>query len=135
MIRLQKIGRYDKLDSGEALEMRREFGSGKAVWERSEASILSNVVIARRPKYAREHKKQGASTVRDLRSSKMQSVSYRMGVLAAVERLRNQHGEAGAHKLAVLEQQKARRARCRKRFHFWWTVAGQIGNELARDAQ
>jgi hypothetical protein len=36
--------------------MRREFGSGKAVWERSEASILSNVVIARRPKYVREQK-------------------------------------------------------------------------------
>jgi hypothetical protein len=116
-------------------DARHEFGLGKAVRERSGASILSNIVIAPRPKYTREHKKQGASVVRDLRLSKMQSVSHRMGVLAVVERLRNQHGEAGAHKLAVLEQQKARRARCRKRFHFWWTVAGQIGNGLPRDAQ
>ena len=67
--------------------------------------------------------------------SKMQSVSHRMGVLAVVERLRNQHGQVRAYKLAVLEQQKARRARCRERFHFWATVAGQIENGHPRGAQ
>jgi len=56
-----------------------------------------------------------------------------MGVLDVVERLRNQHGQVGAYKLAVLEQQKARRARCRKRFHFWGTVAVQIDSGFARD--
>jgi hypothetical protein len=33
-----------------------------------------------------------------------------MGVLTVVERLRNQHGQVGAYKLALLEQQKASRA-------------------------
>jgi len=51
--------------------------------------------------------------------SKEQSVSHRMGVETVIERLRNRHGQVRAHRLAVLEQQKARRARCRKRFHFW----------------
>ena len=60
----------------------------------------------------------------------MQSVSHRMGVLTVVERLRDQHGQVRARKLAVLEQQKARRARCRKRFHFWGAVAGQIESGL-----
>ena len=55
-------------------------------------------------------------------------------VQTVIERLRNQHGQVGAHKLALLEQQKARRARCRKRFHFWGTVAGRIESGLIRDA-
>jgi len=67
--------------------------------------------------------------------SKTQLVSARMGVLAVVEHMRNQHGQAGVYKLAVLEQQKARRARCRKRFHFWGTVARQIEDVLPHDAQ
>ncbi len=67
--------------------------------------------------------------------SKMQSVSHRMGVLTVVERLRNQHGQVTAHKLALLEQQRARRARCRKRFDFWGTVALQIESGLTRDAE
>ena len=112
--------------------MRHEFGLEKAVRERSEASILSNVVVAPRPKYTREHK-NGSERQEDLKLSKMQSVSHRMGVLDVVERLRNQHGQVGAFKLAVLEQQKARRARCRKRFHFWGTVAVQIDSGFARD--
>jgi len=112
--------------------MRHEFGLEKAVRERSEASILSNVVVAPRPKYTREHK-NGSDRQEDLKLSKMQSVSHRMGVLDVVERLRNQHGQVGAFKLAVLEQQKARRARCRKRFHFWGTVAVQIDSGFARD--
>jgi len=61
---------------------------------------------------------------------KMQSVSHRMGVLTVVERLRNQHGQAKAYKMALLEQQSARRARCRKRFDFWRTVAGQLATPL-----
>jgi hypothetical protein len=66
--------------------------------------------------------------------SKVQSVSHRMGVLTVVERLRNQQGLTRARKLALLEQQRARRARCRKRFDFWGTVAEQIESGLARDA-
>ena len=58
--------------------------------------------------------------------SKEKSVSHRVGVRTVVERLCDQHGQVRAHKLALLEQQKARRARCRKRFHFWETVAGQF---------
>jgi len=65
----------------------------------------------------------------------MQSVSLSMSVLAVMERLRAQYGEVGAYKLAVLEQHKARRARCRKRFHFWSTVAAQIENEVPSSAQ
>ena len=65
--------------------------------------------------------------------SKTQSVSHRMGVLTVVERLRNQLGQVGAHKLALSEQQRARRARSRKRFDFWGTVAGQIESGLTRD--
>ena len=65
----------------------------------------------------------------------MQSVSHRMSVLTVVERLSTQHGQARAHKLARLEQQRARRAWCRKRFDFWGTVAVHIESGLARDAQ
>ena len=57
--------------------------------------------------------------------SEEKSGSHRMGVQTVIERLRNQHGQVGAHKLALLEQQKARRARCLKRFHFWGTVVGK----------
>ena len=58
--------------------------------------------------------------------SKEMSVSHRVGVRTVVERLCDQHGQVRAHKLALSEQQKARRARCGERFHFWETVAGQI---------
>lgn len=57
-----------------------------------------------------------------------------MGVLAVVDHMRNQHGQATAYKLAVLEQQKARRARCRKRFNFWSAVAWQIEDARRHDA-
>jgi hypothetical protein len=57
-----------------------------------------------------------------------------MDVLTVVERLRDQHGLTRARKLALLEQQRARRARCRKRFDFWGTVAEQIETGLARNA-
>ncbi len=66
--------------------------------------------------------------------SKKQWVSHYLGVQTVIERLCNRHGQVRAHRLALLEQQKARRARCRKRFQFWETVAGQIGIELTRGA-
>jgi hypothetical protein len=76
----------------------------------------------------------GHKVGRGLQLSKVQSVSHRMDVLTVVERLRDQHGLTRARKLALLEQQRARRARCRKRFDFWGTVAEQIETGLARDA-
>jgi hypothetical protein len=54
-------------------------------------------------------------------------------VVAAVEFLRSKHGDAEAHKLALLEQKRARRARSRKRFDFWVAVAAQL-NEDSSDA-
>ena len=54
------------------------------------------------------------------------SVSHNMSVPAAVERLSLLHGEMKARKFALKEQQKARRARSRKRFHFWGAVAELI---------
>ena len=54
-------------------------------------------------------------------------VSHTMSVPIVVERLRDQHGGEKARKLALLEQQKARRARSRRRFDFWSAVADQIG--------
>ena len=54
-----------------------------------------------------------------------------MSVPIVVERLRDQHGGEKARKLALLEQQKARRARSRKRFDFWSAVANQIGRREA----
>jgi len=53
-----------------------------------------------------------------------------ISVSATVERLRNQHGGLKARKLALLEQQKARRARSRKRFDFWGAVADQVWREV-----
>ena len=61
--------------------------------------------------------------------ARMKSVSHHMGVQTVIEHLRIQHGQVRAHKLVLLEQQKARRARCRKRFHFSGAVASEIGIE------
>jgi hypothetical protein len=52
-----------------------------------------------------------------------------MSALAAVELLFSQNGEAKALKIARLEREKARRARCRKRFDFWTAVSHEM--ELA----
>jgi hypothetical protein len=114
------------------LEIRHEFGLEKLFGNGQRHFILSNVVI---PPIENTVNVKAWCAQEGLELSKMQSVSHRMGVLAVVERLRNQHDQAAAYKLAVLEQQKARRARCRKRFHFWATVAGQIENGLPHDAQ
>ena len=48
-----------------------------------------------------------------------QSALHTGSVVAAVEFLCTKRGHAGAHKLALLEQKRARRARSRKRFNFW----------------
>jgi hypothetical protein len=58
-------------------------------------------------------------------------VSHFMKVPAAVKLLRAQHGNANARKIALQEQQKARRARSRRRFEFWAAAAAQIEHELA----
>ena len=62
--------------------------------------------------------------------SEIHLASHMISVSATVERLRNQHGGLKARKLALLEQQKARRARSRKRFDFWGAVADQVWREV-----
>jgi hypothetical protein len=49
-----------------------------------------------------------------------------MGASGAVERLLTLHGEDAARRLVRQEQQKARRARSRKRFDFWTAVAAEM---------
>jgi len=72
-----------------------------------------------------------ASRTGNLRPPKARTVSHFRKVLAAVELLRAQQGEANARKIALQELQKARRARSRRRFEFWAAVVTQIGHELA----
>lgn len=60
------------------------------------------------------------------RSAKVRAVSHFMKVPIAVALLRDQHGEANARKFALKEQQRARRARSRRRFAFWGDVVAQI---------
>jgi hypothetical protein len=55
-----------------------------------------------------------------------QKVSYFNGVLNAARRLQSQHGEVTSRKLVASELRKARRARSRKRFTFWESVAAQL---------
>jgi hypothetical protein len=62
--------------------------------------------------------------------SEIQLISHMTSISAAVERLRSQHGGLKARKLALQEQQKARRARSRKRFDFWGAVADQVWREV-----
>jgi hypothetical protein len=47
-------------------------------------------------------------------------------VAKAAKHLHSQHGEVSARKLVASELRKARRARCRKRFIFWESVAAQL---------
>jgi hypothetical protein len=61
--------------------------------------------------------------------AKEEFVAHHIDVLAAVERLMNEHGKVRARKVALFEQQKARRARSRKRFQFWASVVSHIGSE------
>jgi hypothetical protein len=62
--------------------------------------------------------------------SEIEIVSHFMSIPTVVARLRNWHGEAKAHQVAVSELQRARRARSRRRFNFWAAVAEQIRKEL-----
>jgi hypothetical protein len=55
-----------------------------------------------------------------------QKVSYFNDVLNATRRLQSQHDQVTAGKLVASELRKARRARCRKRFTFWASVAAQL---------
>jgi hypothetical protein len=58
--------------------------------------------------------------------AKQSSISLRMSVPAAVELLRERHGELEARKMAELEKRKARMARSRKRFEFWAEIATRM---------
>jgi len=55
-----------------------------------------------------------------------QSALHTGSVVAAVEFLCTKHGQVEAHRLALLEQKRALRARSRKRFNFWADVATQL---------
>jgi hypothetical protein len=70
------------------------------------------------------------------RLEQTQSAFHTGSVVAAVEFLCTKHGQAGAHKLALLEQKRARRARSRKRFNFWAAVVAQLdgASEAADDS-
>lgn len=61
--------------------------------------------------------------------AKESPISLRMSVPAAVELLRERHGDREARKLADLEKRKAHMARSRKRFAFWAEVLAQIEQE------
>ena len=50
-------------------------------------------------------------------------------VANAAKHLYSQHGEVSGRKLVASELRKARRARCRKRFIFWESVAAQLAEQ------
>jgi hypothetical protein len=58
-----------------------------------------------------------------------QMVSCFNAVSKAATQLHSQHGEVSALKLVASELRKARRARCRKRFIFWESVAAQLAEQ------
>ena len=57
------------------------------------------------------------------------SVSHFMNIAKVTSILWEEHGDLSAQKLAMTEVRKARRARCRKRFHFWTSVASQLSDQ------
>ena len=57
------------------------------------------------------------------------SVSHFMNIAKVTAILWEEHGDLSAQKLAMTEVRKARRARCRKRFHFWTSVASQLSDQ------
>jgi hypothetical protein len=59
-------------------------------------------------------------------SKKSDAMPRGLSVSATTDWLCSRHGDARARRLARLEQQKARRARSRKRFDFWSAVAAQV---------
>jgi hypothetical protein len=61
-------------------------------------------------------------------------VSHFMKAQAAAALLSERHGEANARKVALTEQQKARRARSKRRFAFWGEVAARIENGNCNNA-
>ena len=50
----------------------------------------------------------------------------RMAAPEVIDTLCARHGLQKAHRLALLEQRRARQARSRKRFNFWAAVAAEI---------
>jgi hypothetical protein len=69
------------------------------------------------------------------RLAKARTVSHFMKPTVAVELLRAQHGDENALKIALQEQQRARRARSRRRFEFWAEVSTIIGRGRAGHGQ
>jgi hypothetical protein len=67
--------------------------------------------------------------------AKTRTVSHFMKVPVAAELLRTEHGDENARRIALQEQQKARRARSRKRFEFWGEVATLIGQRSAENGR
>jgi len=78
---------------------------------------------------------KGRATGNEGADGRDRRVSHFMKVPAAVALLRERHGELIARKIALTEQQRARRARSKKRFAFWAEVAAQIenGNGAAKE--
>ena len=62
--------------------------------------------------------------------AKTRTASHFMKPTVAAELLRAQHGEENARKIALQEQQRARRARSRRRFEFWDAVVAQIERDI-----
>jgi len=60
-------------------------------------------------------------------------VSHFMKVPTAVALLRARHGDVTARKMAREEQQKAKRARSKRRFAFWGDVVMRIENGNPND--
>jgi hypothetical protein len=58
-----------------------------------------------------------------------QMVSCFNAVSKAAKHLHSQHDKVSAHKLVASELRKARRARCRRRFIFWESVAAQLAEQ------
>ena len=66
--------------------------------------------------------------------ARVSAASHYMSVDAAADLLVEAHGDAKAHKEAWLGQQRARRARSRKRFTFWSAVAAKIEERRANSS-
>jgi len=57
------------------------------------------------------------------------SVSHFMNIDKVAAILCEEHGDLYAQKLALAEVRRARRARSRKRFNFWMSVASQLADQ------
>jgi hypothetical protein len=66
---------------------------------------------------------------------KAKTVSHFTKPTVAAELLRAQHGEENARKIALQEQQKARRARSRRQFEFWGAVVALIGQGSTEESR